>query len=126
MRVTIFGTGYVGLVTGTCLAEVGHDVILRYGAPILPRLAARVGHLVDHDRDRQNESVVLVGRHLDTVRVADSEPLLADLRDLAGIALDLDGPATALSSLLRRPNILPPCGAPSRPQVRRCAIGRTG
>jgi UDPglucose 6-dehydrogenase len=27
MRVTIFGTGYVGLVTGTCLAEVGHDVI---------------------------------------------------------------------------------------------------
>ncbi|HEU4774632.1 MAG TPA: UDP-glucose/GDP-mannose dehydrogenase family protein [Lysobacter sp.] len=27
MRVSIFGTGYVGLVTGTCLAEVGHDVI---------------------------------------------------------------------------------------------------
>ena len=27
MGVTIFGTGYVGLVTGTCLAEVGHDVV---------------------------------------------------------------------------------------------------
>ena len=27
MRVTIFGTGYVGLVTGTCLAEVGHEVV---------------------------------------------------------------------------------------------------
>jgi len=26
MRVAIFGTGYVGLVTGTCLAEVGHAV----------------------------------------------------------------------------------------------------
>ena len=27
MRVTLFGTGYVGLVTGACLAEVGNDVI---------------------------------------------------------------------------------------------------
>jgi UDPglucose 6-dehydrogenase len=27
MRVTIVGTGYVGLVTGCCLADAGHDVI---------------------------------------------------------------------------------------------------
>jgi len=27
MRVSIFGTGYVGLVTGSCLAEVGHEVV---------------------------------------------------------------------------------------------------
>ena len=27
MKVTLFGTGYVGLVTGACLAEVGNDVL---------------------------------------------------------------------------------------------------
>ncbi|MFN0192525.1 MAG: hypothetical protein ACKVP5_11215, partial [Aestuariivirga sp.] len=27
MRVCMIGSGYVGLVTGTCFAEIGHDVV---------------------------------------------------------------------------------------------------
>ena len=27
MKVTVFGSGYVGLVTGACLAEVGNKVM---------------------------------------------------------------------------------------------------
>ena len=27
MRITVFGTGYVGVVQGSVLAEVGHDVL---------------------------------------------------------------------------------------------------
>ncbi|MCZ0735305.1 UDP-glucose dehydrogenase family protein [Phreatobacter sp. AB_2022a] len=39
MRITIVGAGYVGLVTGACLAETGHEVV------IVDRDAERIGGL---------------------------------------------------------------------------------
>ena len=41
MRLTVFGCGYVGLVTGTCLAEMGHEVLC------VDINEARVGQLQD-------------------------------------------------------------------------------
>ena len=32
-RVAVFGAGYVGLVTGACFAELGHDVVVRDVVP---------------------------------------------------------------------------------------------
>ena len=48
MRVAVFGAGYVGLVTGTCLAELGHDVVVR---DVLESKieALRAGHVPIHE-----------------------------------------------------------------------------
>lgn len=63
MRIAVIGTGYVGLVTGTCLAEVGHKVIcvdldrakiekLKQGqSPIYePGLESLIKQNIDHER----------------------------------------------------------------------------
>ena len=63
MKIAVIGTGYVGLVTGTCFSEVGHDVTcvdidaakieaLRFGRiPIYePGLDEMVALNVEHGR----------------------------------------------------------------------------
>ena len=48
LKVSIFGVGYVGLVTGACLAEAGHDVMcMDVDARKVERL--REGHIPIHE-----------------------------------------------------------------------------
>jgi UDPglucose 6-dehydrogenase len=47
-RIAVFGAGYVGLVTGACLADLGHEVVVR---DILPERIdeLRAGHVPIHE-----------------------------------------------------------------------------
>ena len=48
MRVAVFGAGYVGLVTGGCFAELGHDVVVR--DVVDSKIdALRAGHVPIHE-----------------------------------------------------------------------------
>ena len=60
MKISVFGTGYVGLVTGACLAEVGHDVICldvdqhkidQLNSGVLPIWEAGLEDIVQRNRD---------------------------------------------------------------------------
>jgi len=48
MRVAVFGAGYVGLVTGACFSELGHDVVVRDVVPEKIE-ALRAGHVPIHE-----------------------------------------------------------------------------
>jgi UDPglucose 6-dehydrogenase len=48
VRVAVFGAGYVGLVTGACFAELGHDVVVR--DVVADKIdALRAGHVPIHE-----------------------------------------------------------------------------
>jgi UDPglucose 6-dehydrogenase len=91
MKLTIIGTGYVGLVTGTCFAEVGHQVIcvdcdeakvglLRAGGmPIFePGLEALVRINVEAGRLRFTSSTQEGVEHSDVIFIAVPTPPLPD------------------------------------------------
>ena len=59
-NVGIFGAGWVGLVTGACFAELGHDVVIRDVVPEKIE-ALRQGRVPFHERDVPE----LLGRNAD-------------------------------------------------------------
>ncbi len=67
-RIGIFGAGYVGLVTGTCFAELGHDVVVRDVVPQkierlragdIPIFEPGLDELVERNRSRLTFTVDL-------------------------------------------------------------------
>src|SRR5438445_9417549 len=72
-RIGIFGAGWVGLVTGGCLAELGHEVIVRDVMP--DRIAAlEAGSMPFHEPDLPD----VLGRNRERIRYTLDPEELAD------------------------------------------------
>jgi len=94
MNITVVGTGYVGLVTGACLADVGHTVtcvdidhakIERLRKGIIPIYEPGLEQVVVHN--------VQAGRLLFTTDVAESVPTAAAVFIAVGTPSAADGTA---------------------------------
>lgn len=110
MKVTIVGTGYVGLVTGTCLAEVGHNVqcvdldehkikMLQDGkSPIYePGLEDLIQRNMEHERLFFTKDLGAALRDSDIAFIAvgtpEGEDGSADLRYVKAVAQDIGAKA---------------------------------
>lgn len=112
MKLSVVGTGYVGLVTGTCLAEVGHEVVCvdcdaakiellrRGGMPIYePGLEELVSRNVSAGRLRFSTSVEEGVADSQVVFLAVPTPPLpdgaVDLSFIEGVAREIAGCMTS-------------------------------
>jgi UDPglucose 6-dehydrogenase len=106
MKISVIGAGYVGLVTGTCLAESGNDVIcmdidagkidlLNKGViPIYePGLEELVKRNASHDRLRFTSDIAAATRNSDIIFIAVGTPPgedgSADLKYVLGAASEI-------------------------------------
>ena len=89
MKITVIGAGYVGLVTGTCLAEVGHEVVVlesdlgrvsllqANGVPIHePGLEELIPRNAKHGRLHFSSSATRAFGHADVIFIAVGTPPL--------------------------------------------------
>ena len=73
MRISIFGIGYVGVVSSGCLAELGHDVIgVDISAEKVAMLAAGRSPIVEDEIDQLIAGAVHAGRLTATEDAADA------------------------------------------------------
>jgi len=106
MDLAVIGTGYVGLVAGTCFAEMGHDVVCidkdeskirileEGGIPIYePRLRELIDHNVDKKRLRFSTDLKAAVEHADVVFIAVGTPMAddgsADLSSVMAVAREV-------------------------------------
>ena len=85
MRITVIGSGYVGLVTGACLAELGNDV----HCPDLadrPQLLAQIAYSASQMEALHGADALLIVTEWKAFRSPDFEalktPLIFDGRNL--------------------------------------------
>lgn len=122
MKLTIIGTGYVGLVTGTCFAEVGHSVICvdndaakvktlqAGGIPIYePGLEEMVKQNVAAGRLSFTSSTAEGVRNSDVVFIAVPTPPLADggvdLSFIERVARDIAGAMTSYKIIVDKSTV---------------------
>jgi UDPglucose 6-dehydrogenase len=115
MRIAIAGTGYVGLVTGTCLATTGHDVTcvdvdeekvarLRQGLPTIfePSLPEMIRRNIDADRLHFTTSREEAYREAETIFICVGTPPTEDgAADLSAVFAVAGEIASVLDALGR-------------------------
>lgn len=87
MRIAVIGAGYVGLTTGACLAEIGHQVAL-IEIDAAKVLALRKGKLLSYEPQLQP----LLTRNLRNRRLQVHHDLKAGLKNVVAIFLALPTP----------------------------------
>jgi UDPglucose 6-dehydrogenase len=88
MRIAMIGTGYVGLVSGACFAEIGHDVVcVDKDAGKIERLKQGIMPIYEPGLDE------LVLRNVDAGRIAFTTDLAAGIADVDAVFIAVGTPS---------------------------------